>query len=48
MTDDGKTIRVYNLGGQLLKTEEKKSLDEVKALLRAGVYIINGKKVIIR
>ena len=48
MTDDGKTIRVYNRGGQLLKTEEKKSLDEVKALLRAGVYIINGKKVIIR
>ena len=45
---DDKIIRVYNISGQLLMTEENKSLDEIKQLLSAGVYIMNGKKLVIR
>ena len=45
---DEKVIRVYNLSGQLLLIEENKSLDEIKMLLPAGVYIVNEKKIIIR
>ena len=45
---DDKILRVYNLSGQLLMVEENKSLDEIKQLLSAGVYIINGKKIIIK
>ena len=40
--------RIYNLNGQLIKIEEGRSLDEVMKSLPAGVYIVNGKKMIIR
>lgn len=45
---DEKMVRVYNLNGQLIMAEENKSVDEIKALLSAGVYIVNGKKLIIK
>ena len=43
-----KVVRVYNLNGQLIMEEENKSVDEIKVLLSAGVYIANGKKIIIK
>ena len=43
-----KVVRVYNLNGQLIMEEENKSVDEIKVLLSAGVYIVNGKKLIIK
>ena len=48
MYDEQKGVRVYNLKGQLIKTEDGKSLDQVKKTLPAGVYIVNGQKVIIK
>ena len=45
---DERTVRVYNLNGQLILAEENKRIDEIKSLLSAGVYIVNGKKIIIR
>ena len=48
MLDEQKGVRVYNLKGQLIKTEDCKSLDQVKKTLPAGVYIVNGQKVIIK
>lgn len=45
---DEKTVRVYNLNGQLIMFEENKSVDEVRSLLSAGVYIVNGKKLVIK
>ncbi len=45
---DEKIVRIYNLNGQLIMAEENKSVDEIKALLSAGVYIVNGKKLIIK
>ena len=41
-------IRVYNLQGQQLKIEAGKNIEDVKRLLPTGVYIINGKKQIIK
>ena len=48
MLDEQKGVRVYNLKGQLIKTEDGKSLDQVKKTLPAGVYIVNGQKMIIK
>lgn len=45
---DEKIVRVYNLSGQLIMSEENKSVDEIKSMLSAGVYIVNGKKLIIK
>lgn len=45
---DEKTVRVYNLNGQLIMSEENKSIDEIQSLLSAGVYIVNGKKLVIK
>lgn len=45
---DEKIVRVYNLNGQLIMAEYNKSMDEIKALLSAGVYIVNGKLLIIK
>ena len=45
---DESDLRIYNLNGQLIKVEEGRSLDEVMRELPAGVYIVNGKKMIIR
>ena len=47
LSDEG-DLRIYNLNGQLIKIEEGRSLDEVMRELPAGVYIVNGKKMIIR
>lgn len=45
---DEDVLRIYNLNGQLIKIEEEMSMDEVTRELPAGVYIVNGKKMIIR
>ena len=42
------TLKVYDLKGQLLIVETGKSIDDVKHLLPAGVYIVSGKKLIIK
>ena len=47
LSDEG-VLRIYNLNGQLVKIEEGRSLDEVMKSLPAGVYVVNGKKVIIK
>lgn len=47
MDRDGECdIKVYDVRGILLKTSS--SMDEVRKGLKAGVYIINGKKMIIK
>ncbi len=45
---DESVLRIHNLNGQLIKIEEGRSLDEVMKSLPASVYIVNGKKMIIR
>lgn len=47
LSDKG-DLRIYNLNGQLIKIEEGRSLDEVMRELPAGIYIVNGKKTMIR
>ena len=46
--DGNQHIRIYNLEGQLVK--EVKNVSEKEALkgLRHGLYIVNGKKRIIK
>jgi len=48
LMDESMGLRIYNLKGQLIKVEQDKSLDDVRRSLPAGVYIINGKKLIIK
>ena len=48
MLDEQRDVRVYNLKGQLIKKEGCKALDQVKKMLPAGVYIVNGQKLIIK
>ena len=45
---DSNSTPIYNLKGQLIKTEDGKTLDQVKKTLPSGVYIVNGQKVIIK
>ncbi len=45
---DAKRVNVYNLNGQKRKTAGDESIDELKRRLPAGVYIMNGQKVIVR
>ena len=45
---DAKRVDVYNLNGQKRKTGDDASMEVLKRTLPAGVYIINGKKVIVR
>ena len=40
-------IKVYNLSGQLIKTLNSTTIDEVKKDLLPGIYVINRKKVIV-
>ena len=47
MTNDNR-VRVYNLNGQLIMNVENKSIDEMMPILSAGVYIVNGKKLIVK
>ena len=44
--DESSTIKVYDTRGVLLKTAT--STDDVKKGLKVGVYIVNGKKMIIK
>ena len=44
--DESSTIKVYDTRGVLLKTAT--STDDVRNGLKAGVYIVNGKKLIIK
>ena len=47
MVEDGECdMKVYDVRGILLKTSS--SMDEVRKGLKAGVYIVNGKKMIIK
>jgi len=48
MMNSESSFRVYNLSGQLILTETKKNLDELNVLLPAGIYVVNGQKLIIR
>ena len=48
LMDESKGLRIYNLKGQLIKVEQDKGIDDVKNSLPAGVYIVNGKKLIIK
>jgi len=45
---DANRMNVYNLNGQQRKVGNDASMDELKRTLPAGVYIINGQKVIVR
>ena len=48
LLNEHEVVRVYNLQGQQLSVEAGKNVEDVKRLLPAGVYIINGKKQIIK
>ena len=48
LMDEAKGLKIYNLKGQLIKIEHDKSIEDVRRSLPAGVYIINGKKLIIK
>ena len=41
-------ISVYNLKGQMMKTDAGKTIEEIRKALPAGVYIINGHKMIVK
>ena len=41
-------ISVYNLKGQMMKTDAGKTIEEIRKVLPAGVYIINGHKMIVK
>jgi hypothetical protein len=45
LSDEG-ILRIYNLKGQLMKIEEGRSQEEVMKNLPAGVYVVNGQKII--
>ena len=40
-------IKVYNLSGQLVKTLNSTTINEVKKDLLPGIYVINRKKVVV-
>jgi hypothetical protein len=40
-------IRVYNTAGQLLRMSKAKTISEATEGLPAGIYVINGKKIIV-
>jgi len=40
-------IKVYNLSGQLVKTLNSTTINEVKKDLLPGIYVINRKKIIV-
>jgi len=46
MTDDAQTIRVYDLRGVLVKTAS--TMEEAQRGLETGIYVVNGKKIIIK
>ena len=48
MTGNEGKIAIYNLSGQHIITTDNGHISEVKAQLPAGIYIINGKKRVIK
>ena len=48
LMDESMGLRIYNLKGQLIMVEQDKNFEEVRRSLPAGVYIVNGKKLIIK
>lgn len=48
MTGNEGKIAIYNLSGQHIITTDNGHISEVKAQLPAGIYIINGKKMVIK
>jgi len=48
MTGNEGKIAIYNLSGQHIITTDNGHISEVKAQLPAGIYIINGKKTVIK
>ena len=40
-------IKVYNLSGQLVKTLNSTTINEVQKDLLPGIYVINRKKVVV-
>lgn len=46
--DKVSSIVVYNLNGQVVKVEDDKTVDEVRAVLPAGIYIVNDNKLLVK
>ena len=46
LTEKATKIKVYNLKGQLMQTFSKNNWEEKKAQLPAGIYIVNGQKIV--
>lgn len=42
------TLSVYNLKGQMMKTTEGMTMEEIRKRLPKGIYIVNGKKMMIK
>ena len=42
------TLSVYNLKGQMMKTTEGMTMEEIRKKLPKGIYIVNGKKMMIK
>ena len=45
---DGRPVSVYSLSGQFVRMVESTSPEYLKHALRPGVYIIGGKKVLVK
>ena len=46
--EENGNISIYNLKGQLMRSKTEDDTEEIKQALPAGVYIINGQKLIVR
>ena len=42
------TLSVYNLKGQMMKTTEGMTMEEIRKKLPKGIYVVNGKKMMIK
>ncbi|MCR5198921.1 MAG: hypothetical protein K6D55_09110 [Prevotella sp.] len=42
------TLSVYNLKGQMMKTTEGMTMEEIRKRLPKGIYVVNGKKMMIK
>ena len=41
-------VRIYNLGGQLVGIFNKDELFDLNKKIPAGVYLVNGKKTVVK
>ena len=46
--DEKMMIKVYNLKGQMVKHQQDGTEEDIKKHLPKGLYIVNGKKLIVR